>query len=99
MKSKKKVIWRITLLISIAVVAYLGIRAREVSTLIKQLDAQIMSAESTLMQEQEKLEQLKAERDHMNSLEYIEKIAREKLGMVKKDDIVFKEKWYNKSHK
>lgn len=92
MKNSKKIIFRVSVLITACVIIGLSIRGIGIKRVINQLDEQIQRAEEQLMVEQQYLEELQEERANMDSLEYIEKVAREKLGMVKKDDIVFKEK-------
>lgn len=91
MKNKKLVI-RSVLVVSVLSISYLGFKAAEIDRVIKQLDTQLQQAEKQLEKEEQTLEELQKERENMNTLEYIEKAAREKLGMVKSDDIVFKKK-------
>lgn len=92
MKNAKVTIWRLALVVSVGIIFYLGNKAREVNHIIAKLDTQIQAANKELEKEQETLDTLQKERESMGSLEYIEYIAREKLGMVKEEDIVFKEK-------
>lgn len=91
MKNKKIVFWGF-LIISMCIMAGLGIKAKEINKIMQDLDDQIVNSRQELERDQERLEDLKEEKENMNSPEYIEKVAREKLGMVKKDDIVFKQK-------
>lgn len=56
------------------------------------LNIQISELNKEFIIEQEELTELQREKDTMDSNAYIEKIAREKLGMVKPDEIVFKQK-------
>lgn len=88
----KKIIWRITFITSMGILLYLGARTIELNKVINKLDNQLVEATKKLEEEQNELEQLNKEKDNMETLEYIERVARDKLGMVKKDDIVFKEK-------
>lgn len=88
----KKVIWRITFIASIGILIYFGFKTVELNKVIASVDEQLIEAQKKLEKEQTELKELEEERDHMETLEYIERVAREKLGMVKKDDIVFKEK-------
>lgn len=92
MKKIKVVVWRIALITSVGILIYLGVKSREITHIIERLDTQISIANKELQKEQETLERLELEREQIGSLEYIERIAREKLGMVKEDDIVFKQK-------
>ena len=88
----KKVIWRVTLMVSIGILIYFGFKTVELNKVMQGVDEQIIQAQKKLEKENAELQALEEERDNMESLEYIERIARDKLGMVKKDDIVFKEK-------
>ena len=88
----KKMIWRITLIISIGILIYFCFKTVELNKVMQSVDEQIVEAQKKLEKEKAELQGLENERDNMESLEYIERIARDKLGMVKKDDIVFKEK-------
>lgn len=88
----KKIIWRITLITCISVLLYLGMRTIELNKVINKLDTQLVEANKKLEEEKKELELLNQEKANMETLEYIEQVARDKLGMVKKDDVVFKEK-------
>lgn len=88
----KKIVWRITLVASIGILIYFGFKTIELNKVIDSVDEQIIEAQKELEKDKAELQGLEDERDHMELLEYIERVARDKLGMVKKDDIVFKEK-------
>lgn len=88
----KKIIWRITVIVCMGVLSYLAMRTIELNRVIDKLDTQLVEANKKLEQGKKQLEILNEEKANMESLEYIEQVARDKLGMVKKDDIVFKEK-------
>lgn len=88
----RKIIWRITVVTCVGVLIYLGMRTIELNKVIDKLDTQLVEANKKLEEEKKELEILNQEKANMESLEYIEQVARDKLGMVKKDDIVFKEK-------
>lgn len=89
---KKQIIFPVFLGITVCIISGLGIKAMEFGRIIHGLDTQIESAKAELEKDILRLDELKIERENMNTPEYIEKVAREKLGMVKKDDIVFKQK-------
>lgn len=88
----RKIVWRITVITCMSVLIYLGMRTIELNKVIDKLDTQLVEANKKLEEEKKQLEILNQEKANMESLEYIEQVARDKLGMVKKDDIVFKEK-------
>ncbi|MGL4362860.1 MAG: FtsB family cell division protein [Cellulosilyticaceae bacterium] len=92
MKNLKIIVFRFTIVIMLVIVGCLGMRGKEIDSVIGQLDEQVIRAEAQLKEQEQMLEILQKEREQIDTIEYIEKIAREKLGMVKENDIVFKEK-------
>lgn len=89
---KKQIIFRVFLVITVCIISGLSIKAMEFGRILNDLDVQIETSQSELEKDTQRLNELKTEKENMNTPEYIEKVAREKLGMVKKDDIVFKQK-------
>jgi len=73
--------------IVLVTLGYQGMRLRQVS---QQLDQQIKKTQKEIAIESKKLENLQKEYQEMDSLQNIEKVARDKLGLVKNDEIVFK---------
>lgn len=92
MMHRRKIIVRIVTIATIAALMLLTVKALEVNRLINRVDEEIASTKKELEKEQEKIAAMKAEIEQIDSPEYIEKVAREKLGMVKEEDIVFKER-------
>ncbi|MGL6174237.1 MAG: FtsB family cell division protein [Cellulosilyticaceae bacterium] len=88
----KQIIFSMFFVITVTTIIGLGLKAREFNKILSDLDSQITFSKAELNKDVKRLEELKKEKESMNSPEYIEKVAREKLGMVKKDDIVFKQK-------
>ncbi len=79
--------------ITIAGVIYCGLEANSINGIIKDLDEKIYLSEIELQKENLKLEELRNQKSIMDTLGYIEEVAREKLGFVMEDDIVFKRKY------
>lgn len=92
MIKNKKAISRLVTMITLLILGTLGVKAVEINHIVKELDKQIAETQKEVEENKMKIEDLKKERESMDTPEYIEKVAREKLGMVKADDIVFKEK-------
>ena len=92
MKKMKKIIIRITFIITSIMIIILSVQGYQLNRLIKRVDNQIAIDQKALTQGKKQLNQLKNEVTQINTPEYIEKVAREELGMVKKEDIVFREK-------
>ncbi len=89
---RRKIIVRIVTIATIAALMLLTVKALEVNRLINKVDDEITSTKKELQKENETIEAMKEEVEQIDSPEYIEKVAREKLGMVKEEDIVFKER-------
>ena len=47
--------------------------------------------EKSIESEKERTKEIEAEKEHMKTDEYVEEAAREKLGLVKDNEIVFQE--------
>ncbi|WP_070001072.1 FtsB family cell division protein [Cellulosilyticum sp. I15G10I2] len=92
MKKIKQNIFRLTFIITILIVVILGMKGYQLNKLIKRVDHQISMDKKELGINAEQLKSLQNEITQMDTLEYIEKVAREELGMVKESDIVFREK-------
>ncbi|MGL4738011.1 MAG: septum formation initiator family protein [Cellulosilyticaceae bacterium] len=92
MKKRKRIIIQIFYTLIGSIIIWIGIKSIEIGNIINKLDYQIVAAEKELIDRKAELEVLEEEKKAMATPEYIEKVAREKLGMVKKDDIVFKQK-------
>lgn len=92
MKKIKQTIVRTVFILTLIAISVLGVRSYQLNTLIKRVDNQIYLDQQSLKSGQKELEKLEQEVTQINTPEYIEKIAREELGMVKKEDIVFREK-------
>lgn len=81
---------KLIILISILILCGLAIQSIELYKVLHQLDFQINNKHEQVKEKEYILRNLAEEQSSMENLEYIEQIARDKLGMVKKDDIVFK---------
>ncbi len=78
---------------AILTIVILGYKGIEIAKISRNLDRQIEDVRKEVALESEKLDKLKIEYENMESLHTVESIAREKLGFVKKDEIVFKERY------
>lgn len=92
MKNNKKLILRITYLLTSMTLGYFVIKAVAVDNVLNQLGVRIVEAEKQLQEEEATLQMLEDEQTNMDTLEYIEKVAREELGMISEGNIVFKKK-------
>ena len=54
-------------------------------------DSKAAALEKSIESEKERTKEIEAEKEHMKTDEYVEEAAREKLGLVKDNEIVFQE--------
>lgn len=66
------------------------VQSQKLSTQNEQYAVQKADLEQQLKDEELRAEEIENLKDYVNSAEYIEKIARDKLGLVYKDEILFK---------
>ena len=60
-------------------------------SLQQKVNARLSSLDSQIEEEKQRTDDITALKEYMQTDEYIEKTAREKLGMVKDNEILFKE--------
>lgn len=85
-KSGLKII-ALTVLVLFAVISYSGIRLQEEK---RALEKQKSELEAELQSEQERSEELESHRAYMQTVRYIEEIAREVLGLVYPDETILR---------
>lgn len=88
-KAQKKRNLKLTTLILIAVVLFLIIKGIMLQPQITENYDKISELEEQIEYEQQRADEVDALKENVDSDEYIEKIAREKLGMIRKDEIMF----------
>ena len=75
----------------LAILAAMWFESRKLQSLIDSYRARQDSLSEQIAQEKERTKQIEQLREYMQSEEYAEQAAREKLGMVKENEIVFEE--------
>lgn len=97
-KSRKKNIIRYNrlgmLAIALVVLILLGglmIESRHLQSRLAVYDAKAATLEQAIEDEKERTKEIEELRDYMQADEYAEEVARERLGLVKDNEIVFKE--------
>ncbi len=80
---------KITTVILVAVVLFMLIKGVMLQPQITDNYDKMAELESQIEYEQKRAEEVDALKENVDSDEYIEKIAREKLGMIRKDEIIF----------
>lgn len=88
-KSTKKRKIKMTAILLLAAVLFMLIKGVMLQPQITDNYDKISELKSQIEYEQQRAEEVDALKENVNSDEYIEKIAREKLGMIRKDEIVF----------
>lgn len=80
-------------LIAVFVLSICGIvfyKRQELNSVNAEAEAKIANLESRITEEEEKAEEIEEMKAYVHTLKYIEEMAREKLGLVYKDEIIFK---------
>ena len=80
-----------TVSITIIVLAFLAVMAVQICKL-KQKDSDYQAKEAELQQEKQRSSELDDLEEYMKSSQYIEDVAKSKLGLTYKNEIIFKEK-------
>ena len=89
---RKKLIKRVTVVITLCSLIGLTMSTYHIKKLTKGIEVDIATSREVLEKNKLGLQELHKEMEEMESLEYIEKVAREQLGMVDSDTIIIKEK-------
>ncbi|MDF2474208.1 MAG: hypothetical protein K0R21_1990 [Anaerocolumna sp.] len=80
-------------LIAVIVMIICGIvfyKRQELNSVNAEAEANIAKLESKIADEEEKAEEIEEMKAYVHTLKFIEEMAREKLGLVYKDEIIFK---------
>lgn len=89
---RKKLIKKITFGITICCLMGLVVSTYQINKLTRKIEVDIINNRVELEKQKNKLTELKKEMKDMESTEYIERIAREQLGMVDADTIIIRAK-------
>ena len=92
MKKRHKRIRNSTVILTVIAIGGLFIYGQKVKAITKNIDRQIEIEQAAIDEKNEKLVELQAQIEEIDSPEYIKKIATEELVMVEEDTIVFKVK-------
>lgn len=89
---RKKLVKKITFGITICCLMGLVVSTYQINKLTRKIEVDIINNRVELEKQKNKLTELKKEMKDMESTEYIERIAREQLGMVDADTIIIRAK-------
>ncbi len=88
-KSNRRGMVAIAAVVMVLLIGLLA-QSQKLSTQNEQYAAQKSELEQQIKDEEMRAEEIENLKDYVNSTEYIEKIARDKLGLVYEDEILFK---------
>lgn len=89
---QKKLVKRITVVITVCSLMGIAVSTYQINKLTKNIEVDIATNKVELEKNKTKLAELQKEMEDMDSIEYIERVAREQLGMVDPDTIIIREK-------
>lgn len=95
-KKKKKIGYNYLGMAGIAVIALvllgsLMVQSKTLQQRLDYYDSKAVALEKSIDSEKERTKEIEAEKEYMKTDEYVEEAAREKLGLVKDNEIVFQE--------
>ncbi len=89
---QKRLVKHITVIITVCSLMGLGVSTYHINKLTEKIEVDISINKEELENYTNKLNELQKEMKDMDSTEYIERVAREQLGMVDADTIIIREK-------
>lgn len=95
MRKKRKPRWTGLRLIAIIIIVVCGVvtlNRQELSKANSNTDAKIEELQDKIKDEKKEAKEIEEKKKYVQTLKYIEEVAREKLGLVYKDEIIFKSK-------
>ena len=88
-KQKKKKGFRLIHLAIIFVLIYVTVVFNRQRIMMNDLNDQKFNAESEIIQLEEEIKSLRKEMENSDSLEFVERVARDELGMIKPREIIY----------
>lgn len=77
--------------VALLLLAGLALQSNHLRSQIAVYDAKAAELEQSIEDEQERTEEIDAQKEYMQTDEYAAEVARDKLGLVKNNEIVFEE--------
>ena len=85
----RKIMERFIIFAFVITIGYLGFIIIKQEVYLSQVEEQTIIAEERLNKAKQINEELSREKDNLNKLEYVEKVAREELGMTKSGEVPY----------
>lgn len=85
----RKIMERFIIFAFVIMIGYLGCIIIKQEVYLSQVEEQTIIAEERLNKAKQINEELSREKDNLNKLEYVEKVAREELGMTKPGEVPY----------
>lgn len=83
---------KIIILGTICIIGILAVQAYDITNTLKQTQIQLSHMKEDVAALEQNIKNLEHQKTLVGTNEYIEDIAREKLGLIKEGDIIFKER-------
>ena len=88
-KQKKKMRFRLIHLTLIVVLVYVAVVSNNQRMLMNELKEERAETEAEILRAESEIETLKFEMEDSDSLEFVERVARDDLGMVRPKEIIY----------
>lgn len=85
----RKIMERFIIFAFVIMIAYLGFIIIKQEVYLSQVEEQTIIAEERLNKAKQINEELSREKDNLNKFKYVEKVAREELGMTKPGEVPY----------
>ena len=85
----RKIMERFIIFAFVIMIGYLGVIIIKQEVYLSQVEEQTIIAEERLNKAKQINEELSREKDNLNKFEYVEKVAREELGMTKPGEVPY----------
>lgn len=89
-KSQNRLSMALVLFVMFVILGVVGLRAYQLHRQLDQYTAKKESLQAQIDVENQRTEEIAEYGKYTQTDEYVEEVAREKLGLVKKDEIIFK---------
>ena len=81
---------RLVVIMAVVLCAVILISSLQLGNRVAEYEARESELNEKIAEQQSESERLQSESEYVKTIEYIEQIARQKLGMVKEDEIILK---------